>query len=130
MILSSASSTSQAFSTVRQVFSGPKIGANHIQQPALPLARKFRGEAKPYGRGNGRGVPLCLERRSERLWCDRLYQVAPESFRGRIFVRKGRRKVGKCDNLSFLGMFLSQMGEAPGGTKGYALLLEGGGPDS
>lgn len=31
----------------------------------------------------------------------------PGSFRGRIFVRKGRREAGKCDKLSFLRMCLS-----------------------
>ena len=34
---------------------------------SFALGKKFRGEAKRYGRGNGRGVPACLERRLERL---------------------------------------------------------------
>ena len=88
-----------------------------IPTASFALGKKFRGEAKRYGRGNGRGVPSCLERRSERLWRGRLYRVAPESFRGRLLVRKGRREAGKCDNLSFLRMCLSQMDKVLGNTK-------------
>ena len=56
-----------------------------------------------------------------------MYWVAPASFRDGLFVWKRWRKAGKCDNLSFLRVFVSQIGEVPGGPNGYALLLEGGG---
>ena len=35
---------------------------------------------------------------------------------------------GKCDNLSFLRVWLSQMDKVLGGTNGYVPLLEGGWP--
>ncbi|MXY92327.1 MAG: hypothetical protein F4047_14430 [Caldilineaceae bacterium SB0670_bin_27] len=48
------------------------------------------------------------------------------SVRGGLSLREGRRKAGKSDNLSFLGVFLSQMGEVMGDMNWYATLFEGG----
>ena len=56
--------------------------------------------------GWGLRVSSCLKNRLERLWCGWLYWVALRSVRGRLSVRKRRRKAGKCDSLSFLRVSL------------------------
>ena len=63
----------------------------------------------------------CLERRLERLWCGRLYWPDPGSLRGWFSVRERRRDAGKCDNLSFLGVFLERKDKVRGGISGYVL---------
>ena len=45
---------------------------------------------------------------------------------GFLFVSASER-LANATICRFCGCFLSQMGEAPGGTKGYALLIEGRG---
>ena len=100
-------------------------GTQTVLLQSTPMAsffpvEKFRGQVKRYGRGS-EGVPSCLKNRLERLWCGRMYWVAPGSLRGGISVREGRRDAGKCDKLSFLWVFLSQMDSVLGATYGYAL---------
>ena len=55
-----------------------------------------------------------------------MYWPVPGSLRGGLSVRKHRQSAGKCDNLSFLRVFLSQMGEVLDCTNGYVPLLGGG----
>ena len=45
----------------------------------------------------------------------------PGSVRGGLSVRECRRKAGKCDNLSFLRVFLSRMDCVLGSRDGYVL---------
>ena len=66
------------------------------------------------------------ERRSEWFWCGRLCWSSPGSFRGGLFLRKRRRNAGKCDNLSFLRVLLSQRDKVLGGANGYGPLFEDG----
>ena len=54
--------------------------------------------------------------------------TAPGSIRGWLFLRKRRRNTGKCDNLSFLRVCLSQMDSVLGGRNGLIPLLERGWP--
>jgi len=59
--------------------------------------------------GGSPKVSSCLKRRLEWLWRGRLYGRAPGPLRDGLSLRKRRRKAGKCDNLSFLRVFWSQM---------------------
>ena len=52
--------------------------------------------------------------------------ACPRSLGGGLSPGKRHRKAGKCDNLSFLRVRLSQMDSVQGGTNGYAPLHEGG----
>ena len=76
----------------------------------------------------GASVSSFLKSRLERHWCGRMYWPVPGSLRVWFSVRERRRNAGKCDNLSFLRVRLSQMDSVLGGTNGYAPLLEGGWP--
>ena len=77
---------------------------------------------------DGSRVSSCLKRRLERLWRGRLYGRAPGSLRGGLSLRKRRRNAVKCDNLSFLRVFLAQIDSVRGGANGYVPLLGGGCP--
>ena len=93
-----------------------------VSSSALPLARISGGTLNAM-KGWGLGVSSYRKRRLERLWCGRLHP-ASGSLRGGLSVCERRGKAGKCDSLSFLRVFLSQMDSVRGGTNGHFPLIE------
>ena len=91
----------------------------------MPLAKNSEGRPNATTEEEAQG-PSCLKKRLERLWCGRMYWPVLGSLRGWFSVREHRRDAGKCDNLSFLRVCLSQLGEVLGGTDGYGPLIGGG----
>lgn len=74
-------------------------------------------------------VTPCPKERSEWLWRGPVVWPAPGALRGGHSPGKHRRKPGKCDNLSFLRVCLSQMDREPGSTDGYAPINKGRRPN-